>query len=375
MMSRHNRGGGVVSNVAQPGEAADVTGAAPEQSLERPTDRPGPMSGLARRLEAMGWRGWLLVPGVAAAQFAWAHAVLWAAGRLEPWSIDQSTVIFLVYAPFALAACLIGRQIARRSVAAFWPATGWPDGERSRWVQLFERGSARLEWAALAIGVAITGGWLAGASSELIGSEPGRLASYVAYAPLVVAGYGFSSLVGAIGLRWLVLVDRIHGQATAIDVFDRAPIYAFSRLTVYLGIAIAAAMYYTLAVNGSAQADNVGALLFDATAVPFAIVAFVAPLWGIHNRLVREKDQLLLDVERRITRLGAEMYARIDAGAFDSTKVINDSLGGLTALRDRIAHLPTWPWEPQLFRGFVSALLLPIVLFLLTRVISDLISA
>jgi hypothetical protein len=69
------------------------------------------------------------------------------------------------------------------------------------------------------------------------------------------------------------------------------------------------------------------------------------------------------------------MYARIDAGAFDSTKVINDSLGGLTALRDRIAHLPTWPWEPQLFRGFVSALLLPIVLFLLTRVISDLISA
>jgi hypothetical protein len=35
-----------------------------------------------------------------------------------------------------------------------------------------------------------------------------------------------------------------------------------------------------------------------------------------------------------------------------------------------VVRLPTWPWPPQLLRGFVSALLLPIVIFVLTRVIS-----
>jgi hypothetical protein len=363
-----------VSSVARPGEAADVTGAASQISLESSTYQPGPISRLASGLEALGWRAWLVVAGIAVALFVWGHTVLWASGRIEPWTIDRNTVIFLVYAPYGLATFLLGRHIARRSLAAFWPATGWPDAERPRWVVLFEQAPARLEWVALAIGAVISVGWFAGASSQVIGSEPGRLASYVAYAPTVIAGYSLSMLLGAIGVRWLVLVDRIHREATAVDIFDRTPIYAFSRLTVYLGLVMAAAMYYTFAINGAAQADNVGALLFDAAALPFGIIAFVTPLWGIHNRLVREKEQLLLDVERRISRVGAEMYARIDEGAFDSTKVVNDSLAGLTSLRDRIARLPTWPWQPQLFRGFVSALILPIIVFLLTRLISGLVA-
>jgi len=101
-------------------------------------------------------------------------------------------------------------------------------------------------------------------------------------------------------------------------------------------------------------------------------VTFVAPLWGIHNRLARIKDALLLDVERRVSRVGAELYGRIDDGDFASTSALNDTLTGLTTLRDRVRHLPTWPWEPQLLRGFVSALLLPIVVFVASRLIETL---
>jgi hypothetical protein len=50
--------------------------------------------------------------------------------------------------------------------------------------------------------------------------------------------------------------------------------------------------------------------------------------------------------------------------------MINDALTGLGALRERIVRLPTWPWPPQIFRGFVSALLLPIVVFILTRLVA-----
>ena len=47
--------------------------------------------------------------------------------------------------------------------------------------------------------------------------------------------------------------------------------------------------------------------------------------------------------------------------------------GSLITLRDRASRLPTWPWPPQLLGGFVSALLLPVVVYLLTRFASTLV--
>ena len=67
------------------------------------------------------------------------------------------------------------------------------------------------------------------------------------------------------------------------------------------------------------------------------------------------------------------MGRRIDAGAFGTTKEITETLAGVTLMRERVVRLPTWPWPPQVFRGFVSALLLPLAIFILTRVIADLI--
>jgi hypothetical protein len=362
-----------VSSVAQPGGIAEGARAAPEAAVSVAPYRPGPLSRIATRLEGLGWRGWLLLAVYTAGLVAWGQAILWASGRVPFGTVDRWLLIFVVYAPYGLGTFLIGRAIGRRSLAAFWPATGWDESERPAWAYRFVQAPARVEWLAVAFGLAICGGWLVGAPAEIVGSGAERLASSIAYAPMVIAGYGVSAVLIVNGIRVLVLVDRIHREATAVDVFDRAPIYAFSRLTVFFGLVMVAAMYYTYAVNGSAQADNVSSLVFNAVAFPFGIAAFVAPLWGIHGRLVREKEQLMLDVERRITRVGAELYGRIDDGTFDSTKVITDSLGGLNSLRDRIARLPTWPWPPQLFRGFVSALLLPIIVFLITRGIAGVI--
>jgi hypothetical protein len=97
---------------------------------------------------------------------------------------------------------------------------------------------------------------------------------------------------------------------------------------------------------------------------------FVVPLWGIHDRLVHEKAQLMAQAERRLGQVAAEMDRRIDAGAFATTKEITDTLAGVTLLRERVARLPTWPWPPQVLRGFLSALLAPIVVYVVARLVS-----
>ena len=79
------------------------------------------------------------------------------------------------------------------------------------------------------------------------------------------------------------------------------------------------------------------------------------------------EERVTRDVEVRLTRLAEELYRRIDAGQFEATKIITDALAGAADVRKRIVDVPTWPWRPQLLSGFVSALLLPVAVYLLTR--------
>jgi hypothetical protein len=196
---------------------------------------------------------------------------------------------------------------------------------------------------------------------------------FVAYLPSFLAGYGLAAVGGLITVRWLLLVSRIHREATAVDILDRVPIYAFSRLTFVVGISYLAGAYYSLTVNAASQAGNLASIGSIVATILVASALFVVPMWGIHGRLAKEKEELLREVERRANALTEELFARIDAGKYDETAVINSSLTGVTALRERYERLPTWPWPPQVLRGFVSALLVPLVIFILTRVIAELI--
>jgi hypothetical protein len=63
------------------------------------------------------------------------------------------------------------------------------------------------------------------------------------------------------------------------------------------------------------------------------------------------------------------MYRRIELGEFEATKAVSDALVGVGDIRKRISDIPTWPWRPQVLTGFLSALLVPVAVYVLTRAI------
>jgi hypothetical protein len=351
-----------------------ATGTRPAAETTEPLHAPGPVARLVTRLAEHPVRGAGLVLGLFAGQVVWAHAVLWASGQLAVGSFDPSSAVLAVYGPFTIALAAFGGVTVRRALRTFWPATGWPEAQRVDWERRFMRGMGR-DWAWLLIG--FVGALLALAASpeSVVGVGDRRIAVLIAYAPSFFLGYALTVPALAFVVHWLRLIDRIHREATRIDPFDRAPLYAFSRVTALVGLAAIALAYYSFTVNGAVQAGNVPSLTFVAVSTIFGVLAFVAPLWGIHSRLAREKERLLLDVEHRVGRLADELYARIDAGDFAATSSLNATLSGLGTLRDRVSRLPTWPWPPQLLRGFISALLLPVIVYLLTRAASGLVGA
>lgn len=331
--------------------------------------QPSAASRFVAWVDALPLRGVWIYPGLALLLFVWGHAILWVSGRTPVGSIDATVATGVVYGPYVLAVFAITNRVAVRSIDAFWPATGWPDSERSRWVYRFVTLPRGVDFLALAIGIPISIGAFFSAQALFLGATGTRWDLAAALLPSLIVGYCGFPLIVLHTVRQLRLVMRIHREATAIDPFDREPVYAFSRLTVITGLAYVAIGYYGLAVNGAFQAGNVVSILTLIGSFAVGIVTFVAPLWGIHDRLVHEKEQLLADAERRLGKVGEEMDRRIDAGAFGTTKEITETLAGATVLRERVARLPTWPWPPQVLRGFLSALLIPVAVYIASRLI------
>ena len=334
------------------------------------SSRPGAVSRFLAWTDNLPGHGWWVFPALGVLLFAYAHAIVWATGRV-PFGVIQPTIsVGVAYGPFLLAVLAASNYVSKRSLVAFWPATGWPEADRPGWETAFVNTPGPWGWVSLAIGVPLAIASFLSAPTSSLGVGADRLILFVAYLPALVLGYAMAPAAFIHTVRQLRLVVRIHGEATRIDPFDRGPVYAFSRLTVVAGLGYVLVGYYSLTVNGAFSAGNLLAVAALGASIIVGIVTFVVPLWGIHERLVDEKEVLARGVEERVSRIGTEMYRRVDAGEFDGSKVMSDALAGMTTLRDRIEHLPTWPWPPQLLRGFVSALVLPLVIYVLTRLVS-----
>jgi hypothetical protein len=197
--------------------------------------------------------------------------------------------------------------------------------------------------------------------------------------PLVVLIVGYATLTGvayaALGvqiLRQLVLVDRIHRAASVVDLFNPAPLHAFSRLTAQasLGLLLLAAILGASTGRQLADASAqflVGVFLFYGAFALAGIATFVVPLYGMHQRIAAEKERLRTVADLRLKGLLDAFHGDTTALEMSRADGLNKLIGSALQEREMLAKLPTWPWQAATLRGFASALLLPVVVYLLAR--------
>lgn len=333
-------------------------------------NRPGVLSRFIARVDRLPFHGWWVFPLLWLVLFGWSHAVLWGTSQLPLGEVQPFLTASAFYAPYLLAAMAVITRAAERALTSFWPATGLPEEARDGWRSRFVNSPTGLGLPALIIGLAVATIGFVSASPASLGWSGDRLLFFVAYLPGAWIGYAMVPLLIGHTLHQLRQVAREHHAATAIDPFDREPLYAFSSVTALNGLAYVLMVYFTVVFNAGFQQGNAVSLVMVVAVFVTGILCFVLPLWGIHDRLVDEKAVLMREVESRLGVLGAEMYRRIDAGEFDGTKPISEALAGMGEVRRRIADIPTWPWRPQVLSGFLSALIVPIVVYLATRAIA-----
>jgi hypothetical protein len=293
-------------------------------------------------------------------------SLLWATGAQPAGQIDSRLWVAALLAAYGVALKNVLDGTARRAFREFLPALGAEDDLADLESALVSVPDRIAIPAVVAVEVIVTIGYFSDPTeSAHILSRP-----FVEQAVILLTNWLSIAVTGVLLisiLRQLSAVSKLHRLAV-VDLFDPGPAHAFARLTSAAAIGIV--LYTAVLVADPAAASDT--ILFIAQAgvlLLIAVAAFGLPLRGMHGRLAAEKASLLRAVSGRIKVTTGRVHAAVDADERPAGAGLHDTLASLIAERELIAKLSTWPWSAGTIRGVASALVVPIVVWAITRLL------
>lgn len=190
---------------------------------------------------------------------------------------------------------------------------------------------------------------------------------------LTIGGWMFSNGLGVVmsyqGFRQLNQIRKFYRLADKIDLYNLSPVYAFSKMTALLAIFIFVIVYITpLLLNPtSLQSDLVTFQTYFFIALSLAI--FYSPLVGVNRRLIAQKEKLLKSVTDQLETMMDRIHHAIALEDYSEAGGMRSILMSLKEERELIESIPTWPWRPATLRWLLSAILLPIVIWLIQQLL------
>lgn len=162
-------------------------------------------------------------------------------------------------------------------------------------------------------------------------------------------------------LRW---IDRIYRQFTNVNLFRLPPLFSFSRTTALTAAGLALYNYGWFGTAPGLTEQPVG-LALGGFFLVVTLITFFWPLYGAHRRLESEKRHLLTQVSRRFEAAAQRLHEGVDSGELAGVDGIHKAMVALDLEQTVLRRIPTWPWEPGTLRSMLTALLLPITIWII----------
>jgi hypothetical protein len=164
----------------------------------------------------------------------------------------------------------------------------------------------------------------------------------------------------------LLWVQAVHARAHAISVIDRAPAFAFSKLTYWTAVLGMVLVYGFIYFFPALRRDPLAVSLAVGTAL-LLVVTFFLPLQEMHNRLVEDKEGRLRAVRQLIEAAFASLHSARQEVNFAEAEETGKHLSALIAEEEYLSKLPTWPWPAGTVTKLMSVALLPLLLIIAER--------
>lgn len=275
------------------------------------------------------------------------------------------TAFFLVFYTFEIDFWF---RITRDALMDFRPVLEVPDDEFEVVAYRFTYLPARLTTAVFVLGtiVGIVLGWLI---------FPTALEMNQAFPELELPVFTLSFGVGYIAIYMIIrafyLINGIYQGLRTVNIYDLGPLYALSVYSAWLVVfvIIHAYMLCILAPSLFEFAFHYF-LLIDFLLVVLLFAIFWFPVRRVNRILIMEKRRLLKDANLRIEHTFALLHARIDQQEFQHIVQLRETLQSLMIEKGFIESLRTWPWKPGTLTGLLSVIVLPLLISLVTEIIT-----
>ncbi|HSR20103.1 MAG TPA: hypothetical protein VLL49_04240, partial [Anaerolineales bacterium] len=168
--------------------------------------------------------------------------------------------------------------------------------------------------------------------------------------------------------RQLRIVGVLQRQAVNIDLLNLEPAHGFSLLTsrTATGLVLLLVLAYLYDPFKALTAVD---LFWYGLTVTLAAAIFSLPIMGLRGRLDEEKRRALEETSRHLRMARELLHSKVSSRDLKDMKEVDAGLESLVRERELYRRVSTWPWDPAAIGGFASALLLPIVLWLITRLL------
>jgi hypothetical protein len=131
--------------------------------------------------------------------------------------------------------------------------------------------------------------------------------------------------------------------------------------------------YLTIAGTPSIMEDpSVIIALVALTA--FALFIFAVPLVSAHRSMEEEKRRLLDENGQTMESVISETHRRWEVGDLSGIDNLKDMLDNLVTEQQVLGKISTWPWQVGTVGVLVTALVLPIFLWLVQRILERLLA-
>lgn len=173
-------------------------------------------------------------------------------------------------------------------------------------------------------------------------------------------------------IRQLAIIRSLYAGAPRLSIFDAKSTYAFSTLTVATALAWSLILYLgILTVPGIMEHP-----VWVAVSIAIMVLIFISigsVLVRINRKLTEEKDSLQKEVTTRLIKALSKVHESQDKANLIEMENLHHLVQTLSHEREILLKIPTWPWRPGTFIAFISALFIPVTIFLIQELIKRLV--
>ncbi len=336
---------------------------------------PSWLDGLEKWLDRLPIPVWLFYGLLAVISIVGFAAVQWAAGQYPVGTLYPIHIYIMGVGFYMLGLLYYLDRYAHTAFTRFYPALdATPEHEKLFRYQLTTL-PARSTWVATIIGLGI------GALAFLIPFQEGaRLYNYAGtslsialYLALYILLWGITSVGVYHTIHQLRVMNFIFTQHTHVSLFHHRPLYAFAWLSAYTTIGLilpfGAILVAPEITNSAGIVQSITLVIFLTIFLLLPFTTFLWPLLGIHRLLVEEKERLLDDNATAMEHTMQEIRQRVRSNELAEIDSLNKVLGTLETESRLLRQISTWPWQPGALQSVIAAILLPVGISLIQRVL------